>query len=69
MDYLTASKTFLLMDSFWLQNITMDHHILAHINMECLDDRQPKLKIYISEIISDSYKYIPVPNVEINFMI
>ena len=39
MDYLSASKTFLLMDSFWLQKITMDCHILAHINMECVDDR------------------------------
>jgi len=39
MDYLSASKTFLIVDSFWLQKITMDPHILAHINMECTDDR------------------------------
>jgi hypothetical protein len=28
---------------------------LAHINTECPDDRYPKLKICISELISESY--------------
>jgi hypothetical protein len=28
--------------------------------MECPDDRYPKLKIYTSEMILDSYKYTPV---------
>ena len=28
--------------------ITTDPHILPHVNIECPDDRYPKLKIYIS---------------------
>jgi len=40
----------------------MNVHILAHINREYADDRYPKLKIYISELIADSYQYIPVAN-------
>jgi hypothetical protein len=38
----------------------MDPHIFAHVNTECPDDKHAKLKIYISEPILDSYKYIPV---------
>jgi len=40
------------MGSFWLPKTT-DPHILA--NVECLDDRYPVLKIYISELIIYSY--------------
>jgi len=39
--------------------ITTDSHIRAHVNIECPDDRYPKLKILVSELISDSYDYIP----------
>jgi hypothetical protein len=28
--------------------------------IQCLHDRYPKLKIYISELILDSHEYIPV---------
>ena len=38
-----------------LQKITMDPHILAHVNTVFLDDRYPKLNIYISELILHSY--------------
>jgi len=38
----------------------MDLHILADVRMEFPDDRHPKLKIYISELISVSYQYIPL---------
>jgi hypothetical protein len=31
--YRGVSQTFLLADPFWLQNITTDPHILAHINI------------------------------------
>jgi hypothetical protein len=41
----------------------MDPYILAHANTGCPDDRYPKLKIYISDLISDSYQYIPVVKV------
>jgi hypothetical protein len=71
MDYLIASIKFFLVDSFWLKKITMDPHILAHILVyrEYADDRYPKLKIYISEMIADSYQYIPAANLETNCMI
>jgi hypothetical protein len=54
---------------FWLQKITMDLHILAHLNVEYLDDRYPKLKIYMSELILDSYEYIPLSYVTMHCMI
>jgi hypothetical protein len=47
----------------------MDPHILAHVHMEFAEERYPKLKIYISELISDSYKYIPGANKGTNCMI
>jgi len=37
-----------------------NNHIHTHINIECPDDGYPKLKTYISELISDSYIRIPV---------
>jgi len=37
---------------------TTDSHILAHVNIECPDDRYSKLDIYISKLILDSYEYI-----------
>jgi len=43
--------------------MTTDPHIPAHVNTVCVcvcvcvraDDRHPKLKIYVSELILDSY--------------
>jgi len=32
MVYSSVAQMFLLMDSFWVQKITMEPHILAHIN-------------------------------------
>jgi hypothetical protein len=34
-----------------------------------MDDRYPKLKIYISELILDSYKYMPVAYVTMIYII
>jgi hypothetical protein len=48
----------------WFQKITMNFHIFAHVNIECPDDRYPKLNPYISEPISVSYEYIPVAYVK-----
>jgi len=53
-------------DPSWIQKITTDPHILAHANMEFQDDRYPKLKIYISEMILDSYEHIPVAFVKMH---
>jgi hypothetical protein len=36
---------YLLMDPSWLGKVTTDAHILAYINIECVDDRYSKLKI------------------------
>jgi len=47
----------------------MDIHILAHINMELLNDRHPNLKIYISELTLDGYQYIPIAYVTMHCMI
>jgi hypothetical protein len=55
-----CSPNFLLMNPFWLQKITTDPHIPALVSIECLDDRHPKFKICISELILDSYQYIPL---------
>jgi len=41
----------LLTDRFRLRKITMDPHILAHVNKECPDYRHPKLDIYTSDLI------------------
>jgi len=35
----------------------MDPHIFARVNIVCSDDRYTKFKIYIPELISDSYEY------------
>ena len=43
--YNSVSKALLLVDPFWLRKITTDPDILAHVNVECLDDRYPQLKI------------------------
>jgi hypothetical protein len=49
--------------------LTTDPHILAHVNIVGLDDRQPKLKIHVSELILGSYEYIPVASVTMHCMI
>ena len=62
-------SNFLLEKPLWLRKITTDPHILSHVNMECPDDRYPKLKIFISEIIIDSYQHTPVAYVIVPCMI
>jgi len=49
--------------------ITTDSHIHAYVNIECPDDRYPKLKILVSELISDRYDYISVASVKMHCMI
>jgi len=51
------AKSFCSRNHFWLRKITTGPLILSHVNMECPDDKNPKLNIYISEIILDSYEY------------
>jgi len=53
-------KTFFLVDPFWLRKVTTNPYIHAHFSIEYPDDGYPKLKTCISEVILDSYEYIPV---------
>jgi hypothetical protein len=53
----------------WLQKITVAPHILVHVDIQHPDDRCAKLKIYIPELILDSYKYIPVAYVRMHCVI
>jgi hypothetical protein len=46
-------------DRFWLRKVTTDPYIVSHVNVGCKNDRYPDFKICISEVISDSYGYIP----------
>jgi hypothetical protein len=43
-----------------------DPHNIAHVNVECPGDRYPKSKVYISELMLDSYEYIPAANVRMH---
>ena len=52
--YTNISQNFLLADPFWLWKTTTDPYDPAYLNVECLDDRYPELKFYISELILDS---------------
>jgi hypothetical protein len=54
---------------FGFKKKTTNPHILAHANEECLDDGYPKLKIYISKLVLDSYKYIAVAYVTMICMV
>jgi CRISPR/Cas system-associated endonuclease/helicase Cas3 len=65
----SVSHVFLLEDPCWHQKITTDAHFLFHTNITCPDDRYPKLNIYTSELILDSYKYIPVVYITIRCII
>jgi len=49
--------------------ITTNSHVCAHVNIEYPDDRYPKLKILVSELISDRYDYITVASVTMHCMI
>jgi hypothetical protein len=67
----SVSQTFLVADPSWVQEITMVPYILDHISLDCPDHKYlyPKLKICISELILDSYEYIPVACVTMHCMI
>jgi hypothetical protein len=57
-EYSSVSQTFMTADPSWVKKITTDPHILIHIDMQCADDKYAKLKIYISDLVSYSYKYV-----------
>jgi hypothetical protein len=66
----SVSKIFVLADPFWLRKATTNSYVLAHVNVECTDDRCPKIKKnYMSELILYSYEYIPVSYVTTHCMI
>jgi hypothetical protein len=49
----SVSTVVFFADPFWFQKITVGLHILAHINIVRPEDKYPKLKIYILELILD----------------
>jgi len=59
----------LLADSFLAPKITTVPQTFAESNMKCPHETYPKLRIYISELILDSYEYIPVAQVAMHCMI
>jgi hypothetical protein len=59
--YINVSQIFFfLVDPFWLHKTTPDPYNPAHVNVACLDERYPKLKVYNLKLILDSYEYTPV---------
>jgi len=46
---------FLVLRLLSIWKITTDPHILTHINIQCTDNRYPKLNIYNSELILVRY--------------
>jgi hypothetical protein len=50
----------MLADPFWFCKITTNPHTHSHTNIECPEVRCPKLKMYISKLILDSYENTPV---------
>jgi hypothetical protein len=56
----SVSQNFLLADPFRFRKITTDPHIVADVNIECPDERYPKLNTYFSELILESQEYTTV---------
>jgi len=55
-------------DPISLQKITIDPHILAHINKDSSHNMISKIK-NISEMICDSYEHMPVTHVTMHCMV
>jgi len=51
-------KIFFFADLFWLLKITMDHHILVHVNIDCPDEGTQIKIFYLRIDYLDSYEYI-----------
>jgi hypothetical protein len=60
---------FFFANPFWLRKLITDPHIIADVNTEYQDDTYPKLKIFIPEMILDSYEHIVVAYVTMHRMI
>ena len=67
--YTCVSQTFLPAEPFRLRKLTTDPHSLADVNIVCTDDRDPKLTLYIPELILDRYEWRPVAYVTTYCMI
>ena len=63
--YISVSQIFLISDTFCLRKIITVPHILPLVNMQCSGITYPKLKT-TSQLISDSYEYIPAAYVTIH---
>ena len=55
---LSLTLSLSLLESWWLRKMTRDPYILVHITFRA--DRYTKLKICVSELYLDSYKYLTV---------
>ena len=53
---------------FQFRIITTNPHTRAHENIASQDEMYPKLKIFILEVIFDSYEYIPIVHTTIKCM-
>lgn len=62
-------KPFCSQTPFGYKKITTNPHILAQVDTKCPDSRYPKLKICISEITSDTHKYISLTYITMHCMI
>jgi hypothetical protein len=60
---------FFLPDPFWLQKISTELQIPVHVHIVCSNDRYSKFRIYISVVILNSHKHIPIAYVTIQCMI
>lgn len=54
------TKLFCSRTPFGFKKITTNPQFFAHVNTEFADDKYSNLKIYISKLTLDSYKYITV---------
>jgi hypothetical protein len=54
--HLSVSQTVLACGPLFTWKITTDAHILVDMYIECPDDKQPRLKIYIPELLLASYR-------------
>jgi hypothetical protein len=63
-----VSQNILLAGTLWLCKGTTDPHILRDLHIVCSDDRYPKLKICISQLVLGSYESIPAKYVTVYCM-
>jgi len=61
-------RFFFFAHAFWLRQVTTHPHILAGANIQRPDEGYPKPDTHISELILDSYQYVPAAHVAVHCM-